>query len=124
MVGPAAVILAGQAARTGFKQAQIGSKEIFGYDFVGLAVKVLFFQLVALLIAKFIETVAGGNTVIKGIALLLGYKVPNFLPQPLLDFFTNGWNGVRYWDVIKGITIAIVLMEYNNYRTQTRQLGQ
>jgi len=123
MVAQAVIVGAGTAAKLA-KGVQVGAKELFGYDFIGLIVKLFIFQLVALLIAKFIETVLGANTVIKGIAGLLGYSIPKFLPQQLTDFFTNGWMGVRYWDVIKGISITVVIMEYSNYRTQTLQQGQ
>jgi len=99
------------------------STEALGYDFIGLLVKVVFFQIAALLIAKYIEAVIGTSSFIVGLARLLGFNIPMFLPQAVVDFYTNGWHGIKYWDVIKLATIAIIAIEMNNYMKTQKALG-
>jgi len=112
-----------QLAAQGYVAARQISTEALGYDFVGLLVKVVFFQLAALLIAKYIEVVIGGSNIIVSIAKFFGYNVPMFLPQSVVDFYTNGWNGIKYWDVVKLATIAIIAIELNQYIKTQKNLG-
>jgi hypothetical protein len=120
------VVLAAKAAQTGLavgQAVQKVQKEVLGYDFVGLLVKLLFFQAVALLIAKYIELVNGVNNALKTLLGVLGINVPNFLPQVVIDFYTTGIKGVKYWDVIKIITVLLIVLELNNYIKAQKALG-
>lgn len=105
------------------KQASNISKEMFGYDFVGLGVKILIFQVIALLIAKYIELVNGANNALKTLLNLFGIGTPNFLPQAVIEFYTTGWNGIKYWDVVKMATVLLIVLEYLNYRKTQQALG-
>lgn len=117
-----AVQAAGIAKSAGGQASNI-SKEMLGYDFVGLGVKILMFQVIALLVAKYIELVIGTNNALKGLLNLLGVATPSFLPQAVVDFYTTGWNGIKYWDVIKMATIVLIFIEYMNYRKSQKALG-
>jgi hypothetical protein len=120
------LVLAQRAASVGtavVKGGQAVSKEIYGYDFVSLLIKITLFQLLALLIAKYIEFVLGTTNIITNIAKFLGFNVPQFLPQWFVDFYQNGFNGIKYWDVVKGLTIVLLIMEYNNYQKTQKALG-
>jgi hypothetical protein len=86
-------------------------------------VKVVFFQIIALLIAKYIEVINGASNIILSIAKFFGYNVPMFLPQSVVDFYVNGWNGIKYWDIVKLATIAIIAIELNNYVVSQKNLG-
>jgi hypothetical protein len=111
--------VAGQAVQAG-KQI---STELLGYDFVGLLVKIVFFQLAALAIAKYIEAVIGTSNFIVNFAKLLGFQIPSFLPQSVVDFYTSGWNGIKYWDVVKLATVAIIAFEMHQYAQTQKRLG-
>jgi len=115
--------LVNQAVSASRQVASNVSVELVGYDFIGLLVKVVFFQLVALLIAKYIEVVNGASNIVVSIAKFFGYNVPMFLPQSVVDFYVNGWNGIKYWDVVKFATIAIIAIELNNYVQAQKKLG-
>lgn len=117
---------AAQAAAIGVKSAQNLSIEFVGYDFVGLLVKIVFFQLAALLIAKYFEILKGGQTVFLSILKFFGFNVPVPIGnswQMVLDFYTVGWNGIKYWDVIKLLTILIIAIELNSYMKAQKRLG-
>ena len=120
------LVLSTKAAQTGLavgKQVQKVESEMLGYDFIGLGVKILVFQLIALLLAKYIELVIGTNNILKGLLSLVGFQAPNFLPQAVVDFYTNGYHGVKYWDVIKVATIILILVEMNAYVKSQKALG-
>lgn len=99
------------------------SQEYLGYDFVGLGVKVLIFYAVALLMSKYFELVIGTNNVLRGLLDLLHVSTPNFLPHEVIDFYTNGIHGVKYWDLVKGLSIVLVIIEYQRYVTAQKMLG-
>lgn len=107
----------GKAAASGI------STELIGYDFIGLLVKVTFFQVVALLIAKYIEFTAGVDNIILRIGAFFGWTPPRFPLQQVIDFYQNGWNGIMYWDLVKMASVAIVLIELNNYVESQKKLG-
>jgi len=124
--GASRAVVVAEGARQTVKAAQEAqrlSAELIGYDFVGLLMKVVFFQIAALAIAKYIEGVLGASNFIVGLARLLGFNIPAFLPQSLIDFYQNGWAGVKYWDIVKLLTVAIIAMELNSYANAQKKLG-
>ena len=123
VVGRAALIGA-QYAPQALSSAKNISLEALGYDFVGLTVKLVIYYLVALMFAKYLELVAGGANLLKNFLALLGFQVPLFVPQAVLDFWQNGYMGVKFWDVVKTISLALVFWEYSNYRRAQLQLGR
>jgi len=56
----------------------------------------------------------GGFTIIAG---LFGITIPKkeVFPQPLIDLFDGGVSGFKYWDVIKVISVLMVVAEFMIY---------
>ena len=102
------------------------SKEIFGYDFVGLLIKLFIFYAVAFVFAKFMEAVIftrGAFTIIAG---TLGFKIPTSeqLPQSLKDLFgEQGVKGLKFWDIVKIISILLVTAEFFQYLNNQKNSG-
>jgi hypothetical protein len=125
-----AAIAAGRAAQIGLQllpalqkaatSTTIKSKEIFGYDFVGLVFKLFLYYTVAYIIAKYMEFVISGSGFFKNFAMLFGISLPSLFPKQFEQLFTDGYSQykLKYWDFVKAISIVIVAYEgYNYYRT-------
>ena len=79
------------------------SKEIFGYDFVGLIIKLAVFYGVALIFSKFMEGVIYARGAFVIIANTLGFNIPSGdqFPQSLKDLFgETGIKGFKFWDIV------------------------
>lgn len=119
-----AALVGAQYAPQALQTAKNISMEALGYDFVGLVAKIGLYYIAALLFSKYLELVAGGATLLRNFLALLGFQVPLFVPQPILDFWQNGYMGIKFWDVVKTISLALVFWEYSNYRRAQQQLGR
>ena len=91
------------------------SKAQFTYDFPSLIIKLVVFFAIAYTIAKFFEAVIFGSNVLKSALDLIGVKLPSSLPETLVKFFQDGFNGFKYWDIIKMFAILLVLYEWFNW---------
>jgi len=91
------------------------SKSQFQYDFPGLILKLTVYFVIAYTIAKFFESVIFGENTLKAFLNLLGVNLPNSLPEPVVNFFSNGIQGFKYWDIIKIFAILLVLYEWFNW---------
>ncbi len=105
--------------------AKFASKEIFGFDFVNLGLKLLVYFTVALIFAKVMEAIvfARGSFVL--IANLLGFSIPteDKLPQSIKDLFNGGIKGFKFWDIVKIIALLLVITEMIMYINQNRRAG-
>ncbi len=110
-------------ARSGFKASQKLSSDAFTFDFPGLITKLIVFYLVAYAIAKVFEAIIFGNNVLKSILSLVGLNLPNTMPEAVVNFFTDGFKGVKYWDIVKVLSILLVIMEWNNWNNTQKALG-
>ena len=113
-------------ASEGIKAGKQISNEIFGYDFVGLMIKLFIFYSIAFVFAKFMEAVIFLRGGFKIIANTLGFNIPNAdqLPQSLKDLFGDtGLKGFRFWDIIKIISILLVTAEFFRYVNTNKKLG-
>lgn len=102
------------------------SKEIFGYDFVGLLVKLFIFYAVAFVIAKVMEAIIFSRGVFTTLANLLGFQIPNSeqLPTSLINLFgEQGFHGFKFWDIVKMISILMVTAEFFQYLNTQKSLG-
>jgi|TARA_R110002012_G_scaffold12918_2_gene56676 hypothetical protein len=102
------------------------SKEIFGYDFVGLIVKLAVFYLVAFVFAKIMETIIFSRGAFKIIANTLGFNIPQAdqLPDSLKNLFgEQGVKGFKFWDIIKVISILLVIAEFSRYVNTNKSLN-
>ena len=118
-------IIAGQVAgiaRQGFKASQKLSSDAFTFDFPSLIVKLTVFYLVAYAVNKIFEAIIFGQNTLFGIAKLFGVNLPSTLPEPLVNFFQEGFKGVKYWDIVKVISILLVVMEWNNWNQTQKAL--
>ena len=118
-------IIAGQAlgvARKGFQASQKLSSDAFTFDFPALIVKLTVFYLVAYAVNKIFEAIIFGQNTLFGIARLFGVNLPSTLPEPIVNFFQEGFKGVKYWDIVKVISILLVVMEWNNWNQTQKAL--
>ena len=117
---------ASAVATTGIQAGKQVSKEIFGYDFVGLILKLVVFYGVALIIAKVMEAIIFSRGAFVILANTLGYNVPNVdqFPQSLKDLFgEQGIKGFKFWDIIKIVSILLVVAEFMRYVNTNKALG-
>ena len=117
---------ASAVATTGIQVGKQVSKEIFGYDFVGLILKLVIFYGVALIIAKVMESIIFARGAFVILANTLGYNVPSAdqLPQSFKDLFSEtGIKGFKFWDIIKIVSILLVVAEFMRYLNQNKALG-
>jgi len=91
------------------------SKSQFQYDFPGLILKLTVFFVFAYTISKFFEAVIFGENTLKAFLGLIGVNLPTSLPEPIVNFFQDGIQGFKYWDIIKMFAILLVLYEWFNW---------
>lgn len=117
-----ATLIASQALGTG-KQI---SKEIFGYDFVGLMLKLFIFYAVAFIISKFFEAIILGQGAMITFLNLFGLKIPtsDIIPDFIKGLFSNtGVKGFKFWDIVKIISILLVTAEFFQYMNSQKNSG-
>jgi len=116
---------ASAVATTGLQVGKAASKEIFGYDFVGLLVKLFVFYAVAFVFAKFMEGVIYARGAFSIIANTLGFNIPTSeeLPNSIKDLFGEGVKGFKFWDIIKIVSILLVTAEFMRYVNTNKALG-
>ena len=112
-------------AKEGIGQARQFATEQFGYDFVGLIVKLTIFFTVALVFAKFMEAVIfvrGGFVLL---ANVLGFQIPSAeqIPDSLKKLFNGGVGGFKFWDIVKLVAIALVVAEFVMYLSNQKNSG-
>ncbi len=120
------VELGAVAAKTGFRQGTKLSIEMFSYDFIGMLVKLTIFAAVALLIEKVHWVISNpiSSNVIVPIMAALGLNLPTKEPDFIARLFSEeGFNGFRYWDIVKFLLIAIVAIEFARYHSANKKLG-
>lgn len=119
VINPATVALGAQVAtavlKKGSKETQELSLEYFKFDFAGLILKIAIFFTFAYIINKIFEAIILGGTVLNAFTGLLGIKLPSSLPQPVIDFFTVGFRGFKFWDIVKILATLLVIVEAFQY---------
>lgn len=138
------------------------SKEKFGYDFLGLGMRLIMFYAVAFLVEWYFKAeIALGSAVKKAQEDPLGFtfdvfktftpigivasfifnslvKEPTDSTQPIdvptvnaifnnvsiKDLFSDeGVHGFKYWDIIKMVTLLLVIMEWFRFSNATKATG-
>ena len=104
-------------AREAIGQGQSFLNEKFGYDFVGLGVKIVVYFLITFLFAKFMEAVIFLRGGWVAFANLLGISIPKAdqIPDSLKKLFDGGISGFKFWDIVKIILIILVIAEFIRY---------
>jgi len=118
--------ISAQALEQTHKTLAKKSEEILGFNFVNLAIQLVIFYAIAFGFAKFMEAVIffrGGFSIVAG---LFGIKIPakELFPQSLLDLFNGGISGFKYWDVIKIISVGIIVAEFMLYLSIKEESGK
>jgi len=116
---------AGIIAKQGIKKSKEISIEMFGYDFTGLVIKLAVFFLVAFVISKIMEGIILARGVFVTITALLGWNIPKSeqIPDSLKSLFADGYQGFKFWDIIKIISILLVVSEYMRYKKSEENIG-
>lgn len=79
--------------------------------------------LLAYLVNKFLELVVLGSGFLKSLLSFFGVQVPTTIPQWAADFYTNGYQGIKFWDLVKFIAIVLVGWEAIRYWQANEALG-
>ena len=126
----ATVVRAGLAAKLGGKavdKAKSVSVELYGYDFVGLIIKLMVYFIVAYFVEKYIWWVQQKpvNQILAGIFTALGGITVFPLSQQILKYFDNSEvnRGIKFWDIVKAGAVGLVLWEAMNYHKTQENLG-
>ena len=121
MVAPAVALM---GARAGLKASKQYSVSVLGYDFIGLAMRLFLFLGVGVLVqAYFTATIAGGNW-LNTVAGFFNIKFPSTLPEWLTKLFTNGYNGIAFWQILQITAILLIVFEYMQYDRMLKEKGE
>jgi len=118
LINPVTGAIVASGIQTSVKVGKASQKFLtdeLGYDFVGLGIKISFFFIVAYLINKTFEAIIFGGNVLATFMALFGIKSPSHIPESLVNFFTDGINGFRFWDIVKILATFLVILETFNY---------
>ena len=126
----ATVVRAGLAAKLGSKaidKAKSTSVELYGYDFVGLIIKIIIYFTVGWFVEKYVwwSQQKPVNQLLAGIFGALG-GLPLFALSPtILKYFDNSEvnRGIKFWDIVKAGAVGLVLWEAMNYYKTQENLG-
>ena len=117
------IIIGAKVAQKTLEESSKLSSDIFKYDFVNLITKLVIFFVFSYVIAKIFEAIIFGQGLVVSFVALFGLKLPQSLPEPIVNFFQEGIKGFRYWDFIKTFAILLVIMEFNNWLTEQAARG-
>lgn len=102
-------------------------KELSGYDFVGLVSRIAIFYVVALVIAKIMELIIFSQAGLGKVASMFGIPLPSNIPEPIRKLFVEGYSiggmTLKWWDVIKLLSVILVIMEMLQFNQSQKQLG-
>ena len=130
MIG--SVIPAAMALKIGSKgidKAKNASVELYGYDFVGLMIKIIVYFTVAWFVEKYVWWIQQKpiNQLVSMIFGAIG-GLPLFaLSTNLLKYFDSSEvnRGIKFWDIVKAGAVGLVAWEaYNYYKTQENLGGK
>ncbi len=120
----AQTVIIAKGAQKAAKFISDKSEEKFKFDFLGLSEKLVIYFVFAYVISKIFEGIIFGQGLLLQFAALFGLKLPQSLPEPIVNFFKDGIKGFRYWDFVKIIAVLLVILELNNYLEQRKRLGE
>ena len=99
------------------------SIEFYNYDFISLMLKLVIFFIFSYAISKIFEAIIVGGTVLNAFTGIFGIKLPSSLPQPITTFFTVGFHGFKFWDIIKVVATLMIIVEAFIYIENQKRLG-
>jgi hypothetical protein len=123
----APLIAGAKIASVGFGTAKGTVKELSGYDFIGLMSRIVIFYVVALIIAKIMETIVFSSQGLSKVASMFGIPLPSNIPEPIRKLFVEGYSiggiNLKWWDLIKLLSVLMVIMEMLQFNQSQKQLG-
>jgi len=116
----------GAGTIAGTKQAGKLSIELFGFDFITLALKILVFFVAAVIVDKIhFMLVSPAINVASTILGVFGFFIPTDKAEP--DFFKKlfgeGYYGLKYWDFVRIMTLLLVVAEFMIFYQTQKKLG-
>ena len=113
-------------ARVGLKASKQYSVSVLGYDFIGLSMRLFLFLGVGVLIQSYFTATIAGSGFIKTIAGFFNINLPPAISEdsPLYRLFTNGYNGIAFWQILQFAAILIIVFEYMQYDRMLKEKGE
>jgi len=116
----------GSGARQFSKEGGKLSIELFGFDFVALTIKILVFYIAAVIVDKIHFMLTSPLLNVAGTILgAFGFFIPTDKAEP--DFFKKlfgeGYYGLKYWDLVRIMTLLLVVAEFYMYYETQKRLG-
>ena len=123
MVAPAIALM---GARAGLKASKQYSVSVLGYDFIGLSMRLFLFLGVGVLIQSYFTATIAGSGFIKTIAGFFNINLPPAISEDsfLYKLFTDGWNGIAFWQILQVTAILLVIVEYMQYDRMLKEKDQ
>lgn len=118
-MNPAAVPIILGGAKIGKELAKTQSeiqKNAFHYDFTGLVTGLFLILAFAKGIEVYVQIVSGVQGFWFSILRTAGVAMPTNAPPAIVQLVNEGYAGIQYWDLIKGLCIAIVGAEWLRYK--------
>ena len=115
-----------EVGEVGRKKTSAISTELFGYDFVGLSIKIVIIFGVGIIIDKIHFAIVGTSGLIASITGALGFSLPSENDEPQMFkalFSEEGFQGIKFWDIIKFLVITVVVLEMISYIAAQKKLG-
>ena len=117
-------VISEQLITKGTKRGQQISQELFGYDFIGLAVKLLVFSLLAITLDKLHFVINGSANIVGTIVSAFGYNLPVEEPGFMKQLFSEeGFGGIKYWDLVKILLLGLIAFEMIRFVDAQKKLG-
>ena len=116
--------IAGHVFNQQLKKAGKQSIELFGYNFINLMLMLMLYYILALVIAKYFEAILFGKGIINDILKFIGF-VPVFPENDfVVKLFSTGFGDQKivYWDIIKGISVILVIIEWKRFNDTQKAL--
>ena len=120
-----------EAGFAGAKSLKKGGSQLsidaFKYDFINLAMKIIFFFIIAYAINKIFEAIISAQGFLISFVAFFGLHLPANIPEPVRNFFLDGFkigdHQIKFWDIIKVVATLLVIVEAMNYMSTQKALG-
>ena len=119
-------LLAREIAKVSSKEASKASKSYLGFDFIPLITSLFIFYAIAFVFAKFMQASKFATGGFIAIANFIGINIPSTeeLPNSWNRLFDEeGFNGVKWWDLINVVAVLIIVATAINFQKSTEASG-
>lgn len=105
-------IIIPQATKKIYDVSKQLQEQSLGYNFTGLLTGLVFIFIFAKLIEAYVSITTGATSAWLGIIKTFGFNVPTNAPNAIVSLVQTGFGGIKYWDMIKGLMILIIGLEW------------